>query len=206
MTTGPCSARRVSGGWHLYFAHPGFEVRNSAGTVLGTGVDVRGDGGYVIAPPSRHVAGGVYEWVGPWVIPELPGHLLERVRPRLQPAPPPTRPASRRDHRGAVSWAESALAEETRQVRAAAQGGRNHRLNRAAFSLGQIVAGGLLDAGTVTDQLRHAALGAGLGARESALTIRSGLRAGMLHPRRPPDRSPADPAPPRVDAGVEIDL
>jgi len=59
-----------------------------------------------------------------------------------------------------------------------------------------------LGKGTAT----HAALGAGLGARESALTIRSGLRAGMLHPRRPPDRSPGDPVPPRVEVGVEIDL
>jgi len=198
--------RTGSGGWHLYFAHPGFEVRNSAGTVLGNGVDVRGDGGYVIAPPSRHITGGVYSWVGPWVIPDLPGHLAERVRPRPQPAPPPARPLSPRDHRGAMSWAESALADEARQVRAAAQGGRNHRLNRAAFNLGQIVAGGLLDAGKVTDELRHAALGAGLGARESALTIRSGMRAGMRHPRRPPDRELAEPAPPRAEAGVEIDL
>jgi len=198
--------RTGSGGWHLYFAHPGFEVRNSAGTVLGDGVDVRGDGGYVIAPPSRHIAGGVYEWVGPWVIPDLPDHLLERVRPRPQPAPPPARPASHRPGHHGLSWAESALADEAHQVRTAAQGGRNHRLNRASFSLGQIVAGGLLDADTVTDELRHAALGAGLGARESALTIRSGLRAGMLHPRRPPDRSPGDPSPPSVDAGVEIDL
>jgi hypothetical protein len=43
-------------GRHLYFAHPGTEVRNSAGK-LGPGLDVRGDGGYVIAPPSRS-----HEW------------------------------------------------------------------------------------------------------------------------------------------------
>jgi len=198
--------RTGSGGWHLYFAHPGFDVGNSAGTVLGAGVDVRGDGGYVIAPPSRHVTGGTYEWVGPSEIPDLPDHLLERIRPQPQPVPPPARPLSQRDNRGGVSWAESALTDETRQVRAAAQGGRNHRLNRAAFSLGQIVAGGLLDADTVTEQLRHAALGAGLGARESALTIRSGLRAGMMHPRHPPDRAFTGPVPPHAEAGVEIDL
>jgi len=176
--------RTGSGGWHLYFAHPGFDVHNSAGTVLGDGVDVRGDGGYVIAPPSRHITGGTYSWVGPWDIPDLPGHLAERTRPRPQTAPPPPHPLSQRDRRGAMSWAESALADEAHQVRTAAQGGRNHRLNRAAFSLGQIVAGGLLDADTVADELRHAALGAGLGARESAPAgpDRSHRRAALPSP------------------------
>ena len=43
--------RTGAGGWHLLFAHPGEAIRNSAGTRLGAGIDVRGDGGYVIAPP-----------------------------------------------------------------------------------------------------------------------------------------------------------
>jgi hypothetical protein len=49
------------GGLHYYFAHPGTKVSNSAGKVA-VGIDVRGDGGYVVAPPSVHVSGGVYEW------------------------------------------------------------------------------------------------------------------------------------------------
>lgn len=77
-----------------------------------------------------------------------------------------------------------------RQVRAAAAGGRNHRLNRAAFNLGQIAANGLLDSDTITEQLHTAALGAGLGAREATATIRSGLRAGMRHPRTPAHTRP----------------
>jgi hypothetical protein len=52
-----------SGGWHWYFKHPGHEVRNSAG-VLGKGLDVRGDGGYVVAPPSVHPdTGNPYKWL-----------------------------------------------------------------------------------------------------------------------------------------------
>ncbi|MBW8036371.1 MAG: DUF3987 domain-containing protein, partial [Planctomycetes bacterium] len=49
------------GGRHLYFAHPGGDVRNSAGT-LGEGLDVRGHHGYVVAPPSNHASGGEYRW------------------------------------------------------------------------------------------------------------------------------------------------
>jgi hypothetical protein len=53
-----------SGGEHIYFQHPGFEIRNSAGK-LGRGLDIRGDGGYVVAPPSIHPNGKKYEWVKP---------------------------------------------------------------------------------------------------------------------------------------------
>lgn len=49
------------GGSHYYFKHPGIEIRNSANK-LGSGIDVRGDGGYVLAPPSAHISGGQYEW------------------------------------------------------------------------------------------------------------------------------------------------
>ncbi len=49
------------GGRHFYFQHPGVSVRPSAGK-LGPGLDIRGDGGYVVAPPSRHESGTLYEW------------------------------------------------------------------------------------------------------------------------------------------------
>lgn len=51
-------------GAHLYFRHPGSDVkvRTTAG-VIASGVDVRGDGGYAVLPPSRHVSRRRYEWV-----------------------------------------------------------------------------------------------------------------------------------------------
>lgn len=48
------------GGMHYVFRHPGVEIRNSAGQ-LGSGLDVRGDGGYIVAPPSHHISGGLYQ-------------------------------------------------------------------------------------------------------------------------------------------------
>jgi Bifunctional DNA primase/polymerase, N-terminal len=50
------------GGRHLFFQHPGVPNRNDAGTKLGPGLDIRGDGGYVILPPSLHASGRRYEW------------------------------------------------------------------------------------------------------------------------------------------------
>jgi hypothetical protein len=54
--------RTGNGGEHIYFLHPGIEIRNSTGK-LGKGLDIRGDGGYVVAPPSIHPNGTRYEWV-----------------------------------------------------------------------------------------------------------------------------------------------
>lgn len=49
------------GGRHLYFAHPGGRVRNKVG--LAPGIDLRGDGGCVVAPPSIHSSGKAYTWI-----------------------------------------------------------------------------------------------------------------------------------------------
>lgn len=53
------------GGWHHIYKHPGFECRNftdGAGTTILPNVDFRGDGGYIVAPPSTHASGNQYEW------------------------------------------------------------------------------------------------------------------------------------------------
>ncbi len=48
------------GGRHLYFRHPGGIVPSKVG--LAPGIDLRGDGGLVVAPPSIHPSGRYYEW------------------------------------------------------------------------------------------------------------------------------------------------
>jgi len=73
-----------SGGRHIFFKHPGVEIRNSAGK-LGKGIDIRGDGGYVVAPPSVHPNGNRYEWiVKPSQMPlaEMPEWMIELLQER----------------------------------------------------------------------------------------------------------------------------
>lgn len=48
------------GGRHLVFKHPGSTVRNRSN--MRPGIDVRGDGGYIVAPPSNHASGAQYRW------------------------------------------------------------------------------------------------------------------------------------------------
>lgn len=55
--------RTGSGGLHFYFAYDGsFPLRNSV-SELGPGLDIRCEGGYVVAPPSLHASGKRYEWI-----------------------------------------------------------------------------------------------------------------------------------------------
>jgi Bifunctional DNA primase/polymerase, N-terminal/Primase C terminal 2 (PriCT-2) len=72
-------ARSPSGSLHFYFKHPGkgLKVWNSSST-LAPGVDVRGDGGMVVAPPSKR-GDGVYRWLNELPIAEAPTWLLDLV-------------------------------------------------------------------------------------------------------------------------------
>jgi hypothetical protein len=56
---------QTSKGMHLYFSYPSNgAIRNSA-SKLATGLDTRGDGGYVLVPPSIHPSGATYQWTTP---------------------------------------------------------------------------------------------------------------------------------------------
>jgi len=54
-------AETGGGGRHLYFAHPGQTLRNR--TALRPGIDLRGDGGVIVVPPSVHPSGRRYAWL-----------------------------------------------------------------------------------------------------------------------------------------------
>jgi hypothetical protein len=73
------------GGYHYYFKLEGQSARNSAGKI-GSGLDIRGEGGYCVAPPSQHVSGQGYRWVidvkAPLV--DMPSWLLNGQRSRIE--------------------------------------------------------------------------------------------------------------------------
>lgn len=183
-TYGPLPATRTirtaSGGRHLYFRHPGGMVRNDAGRLFGRGVDLRGDGGYVVAPPSRAVAGIYSLMAHGGVINDLPEWILERLAERERP-----RSVDRPDVRAPGAWARAALQGELGRVRSAVEGTRNDTLNRVAYRLGQIVGAGGLDERDVEVVLVDEAVAIGLGEREAVRTVRSGLLAGESAPRGP---------------------
>jgi hypothetical protein len=52
-------SRTGGGGRHIFFQHPGHHVKSHT---MMPGIDLKGDGGYVVAPPSIHASGERYEW------------------------------------------------------------------------------------------------------------------------------------------------
>jgi len=67
------------GGEHLFFKHPGIEIRNSAGR-LAPGIDIRGDGGYVVATPSVHPNGNPYKWANDLPLADMPQWMIDSLK------------------------------------------------------------------------------------------------------------------------------
>jgi hypothetical protein len=185
------TARTGGGGLHLVYRHPELPLRNTAGRLPGAGplpgVDLRAEGGYVVVPPSRHASGRRYRWEDPGTpMAALPGWMREPPRP-----PECEREAPRRrEPRGSSGsgYGLAALDRELHRLASCPEGTRNHELNRAAFVVGTLVGGAELDEGFVVEELTRTGLGIGLGEREVAATVRSGLTAGLSRPRTAPPR------------------
>ncbi|VXC03764.1 hypothetical protein ARTHRO9AX_210080 [Arthrobacter sp. 9AX] len=206
----------ASGGQHVYFRDPSGEIRNSA-SVLADGVDVRGNGGFVVGPGSefegltyRTSDGGRLPRVDE--LPEAPEALRALLRSRAV-APKPEKPSSGQPLGEAGQGV--ALVRELLAVVNADGGTRNDQLNKSAFALGQILAGGGLAESVVRGALEEAGRQAGLNEFEIPKSIDSGMLAGADSPRNV-ERTPEDlfigldlhewfstdhPAPPRFGLG-----
>jgi hypothetical protein len=190
---GPLPATRTvitpRGGRHMWFQYTE-PVPSTAGRIA-PHVDTRGDGGYVVVPPS--VTARAYSWSGDPAcdLAVSPNWLIELVRKKrsisdraVAAIRPPT-------DSSAGSWtkayASAALDREIAALGATAPGGRNHALNRTAFRLFQLVAGGELGNAEVIHGLIAACHRNGLigddGERSVRATIRSAANAGLKLPR-----------------------
>src|SRR6201988_2582073 len=79
------TARTARGGTHLYYAYDA-SLKNSK-SVLGPGLDVKTNGGYVVAPPSHLAEGGSYSWINRPIgdrFPRLPHWVVQALRPPPQ--------------------------------------------------------------------------------------------------------------------------
>jgi hypothetical protein len=76
----PTLTATTGSGEHLLFKHPGIAITNSAG-MLAEGVDIRADGGYIVAAPSLHKNGKRYAWVNTAVpVADGPAWLLQQLK------------------------------------------------------------------------------------------------------------------------------
>jgi hypothetical protein len=177
-----------SGGLHFYFATE-TPYGNSSGS-LPSAIDVRGKGGYVIAPGATLPDARSYRLVhGSWdAIPALPEALAVFLREK-RPAPSPplvastvALPVTERERR----FAKAVLLDEVAMLTAMREGeGRNAALNTAAHSLGTMSA--WIDLNVVANALYEASIANGYveadGETATKQTIASGLSAGRNNPR-----------------------
>lgn len=137
--------------------------------------------GYLVYPPSR-IGEGEYRLPrGKEVTPLADLPIFEdaaELFAKPEPAEVPNVTV-------ASKYAAAALRYEAEKVGSAQEGTRNATLNRAAFSLGGLIASGMLTREDVESVLYQAATVVGLGEEEIYATLNSGINAGMKHPRLP---------------------
>ncbi|RUW55067.1 ATPase [Mesorhizobium sp. M1A.F.Ca.ET.072.01.1.1] len=182
-------ATTMGGGTHLFFKYVD-GIRNRGG--LGLCVDVRGTGGYVIAPGSVAGDGRGYEWVdgyGPEHIVDAPQWLLSLVLPPKREHHHPVE--YHYQSSGNTPYVERALEDELRGLATTPPGGRGYALNASAFSVGQLVGAGAVSRSDAEGRLYDAAMACGVaqkdGERETLAKIRRGLDAGERQPRHIPE-------------------
>lgn len=178
------------GGVHLVYASQDPDLGNSAGRLPGVetalpGVDLRANGGYIVAPPSVHRSGARYGWLNAdHAMSPAPSWLKQPERTYVALDDVATA-AFKGD---GTPYGLAVFRNELDRLGAAQVGTRNHELNRAAFVLAQLVAGGELLESAARASLLSMALGIGLDEPESRHTIDSAFAAGLQLPRVAPHR------------------
>jgi hypothetical protein len=155
--------RTAGDGEHHFFRQPGGEALTISSGALPPGIDVRGVGGYIIAPGSITGADGdwrtdadapeLIESFEADTIPVLPEWLAGIIRApkvRTEPEAAPSAPEPRRDDgsRGRA-YAQKALDENCAELAGLREGGRNNALNGVGFRMGRMIGAGWIDRGTV---------------------------------------------------------
>lgn len=191
--------RTGSGGLHLYYRTCDRPVRNRQHLRIDghdgprTGLDVRGTGGYVVAPPTLHHSGRRYAWRADDAAADdrpAPEWLLDIVAPAApEPStwqPPPMADTSDREQRFAARLFEGIL----RDIATAPAGGRHELLNRKAYKAGGYahLLGGVDAMVQPLVDAFIAATGDPKREREARRTAYDGLRAGAARPMQVPDR------------------
>jgi len=179
------TVRTPSGGTHYLFQHVD-GVRNRGR--LTDNIDVRGEGGYIIAAGSIDADGCPYEWVAQPADPApAPEWLLGRVVRGRSSA------AAVQPRRQNTRYVDAAIADELARLMRTGHG-RNNALNDAAFALGTFVGAGALSESEAESRLFGAAMANGYVAKDgehaARATIRSGLASGSASPREIPDAPP----------------
>ncbi len=205
-------ARTGGNGRHVLTTHPGARIGNRAAAL--SGIDVRGDGGYIIAPGSVHASGNEYGWANDNPVAPMPKWMLDWLLGNVFPLNGDSDEdviesiaTNTLSSAALSSYAQAALDGEVSRVALAGEGKRNDSLNRAAFALGQLIQQELLQREDVEAALEGACASNGLlqeSPDEVKKTIASGINGGMAKPRKPVEPRSANVNPPAT-TGDDVD-
>ena len=167
---------RTGKGWHLYLDPGDNDIRNSASRIA-QGIDVRGDGGYVVAPPSIHPSGRVYVWADDVPADGLP-RISEPWAKLLAPPPAPPRtplPPPRGFTGVSTPYGTAAMRSLLEELASAGDGARNDTLNRVTWRVVHLADGGHLDLQAAAAHVAEVAREIGLPDAEVDKTMASAL-------------------------------
>jgi hypothetical protein len=198
----PETRRSTTGkGWHGFFRfNPESPVHNrqkhpKAGWPFPDlpGAETRGEGGYVILPPSLHRNGRRYEWTCDAPVVEAPAALLKIVQASRQAA---TKQAAPAEVSGSdKKYGLAALEAECGHIQAAGNGEQESALNEASLKIGSLVAGGELSLNTARSRLVAAGLAMPSYDSRNCWTVDAvrqkverGLADGAAKPRSAPEK------------------
>ncbi|MDQ0558325.1 hypothetical protein QO004_000098 [Rhizobium mesoamericanum] len=187
------TATTASGGRHYYWRYTSV-VKNRAS--IGPGADLRGDGGYVIAPGSVMADGRRYTWDNDLPIVDAPTWLMDLVTPKQAAAAPAATQSYNHQPAGNERYVEVSVEEELRTLATKSAPGRGALLNATAYRLGRFVGACLLSRSDAEAGLYAAARSNGIvakdGERETHNKIRRGLDSGISNPKQIPERQQSD--------------
>ena len=169
--------RTGSDGWHLYYRHPGGTLAKDLNKRGHPGIDIKADGGYIVAPPSIHPGTRrPYRRIGDRPVIEMPPPLVELCRPverRDVPAATVTRLTGGRG----ISNPAALLQALLDSVADAKDGARRTTLYGAAMGVARMVAAGALTAADGYQALYDAGVRAQQTHRDIHAAITGGFRA-----------------------------
>jgi putative DNA primase/helicase len=126
----------------------------------------------------------LWEDADAWAERDALAPFLNIEKPKPAPAPAPASTPFRPDTDTIQQrYAQTALKKELDALRGIGEGGRNHQLNKSAFSLGTLIGAGILDEVQAVQELTEAAQSIGLDPTEIRDTVHSGLSDGKAKPR-----------------------
>ncbi|MCL4299474.1 MAG: bifunctional DNA primase/polymerase [Anaerolineae bacterium] len=153
--------------------------------------ETRGQGGYIVVPPSIHGSGHHYEWIRPPCDGIAEVESLEAVGITKKGSGPQRTGnsiplLSIHTNGNHSAYAKAAFKDEIEILAHTNERNRNSQLNKSAFALGQLIGADHLTRSEVEWELERTALAIGLDEQETRRTIRSGIEAGLKKPRHIP--------------------